>query len=62
MITCISELRGFQAKPNGDIEIKLVVSNDSLSGQLEELLDLVDSKVEVNISSNDIRYHEKVDP
>ncbi|HAB9977056.1 TPA_asm: hypothetical protein GYW94_08170 [Listeria monocytogenes] len=62
MITCIPELRGFQAKPNGDIEIKLVVSNDSLSGQLEELLDLVDSKVEVNISSNDIRYHEKVDP
>ncbi|HFK7038804.1 TPA: hypothetical protein ACGY3K_002293 [Listeria monocytogenes] len=62
MITCIPELRGFQAKPNGDIEIKLVVSNDSLSGQLEELLDLVDSKVEVNISSNDIRYREKVDP
>ncbi|EDP7604071.1 hypothetical protein HB838_14290 [Listeria seeligeri] len=62
MITCVPELRGFQAKPNGDIEIKLVVSNDSLSGQLEELLDLVDSKVEVNISSNDIRYHEKVDP
>ncbi|CWU06391.1 hypothetical protein ACW2R7_002061 [Listeria monocytogenes] len=62
MITCVPELRGFQAKPNGDIEIKLVVSNDSLSGQLEELLDLVDSKVEVNISSNDIRYREKVDP
>ncbi|EAC4842328.1 hypothetical protein ARS26_14875 [Listeria monocytogenes] len=62
MITCVPELRGFQAKPNGDIEIKLVVSNDSLSGRLEELLDLVDSKVEVNISSNDIRYREKVDP